>query len=412
MRVTNILRCVALIIEVTVVWRLWFFGLHSFDQRVETFVDIRKRVLSEATLNCETLTLNFLAFEAACGSDNSEAPPSSMCRGVYRIRDDARACTARIASEKELIATLSLLTFFKAATKPGEHPVDFYRHFLEETTVPRVCKFSKRILCVDWIAVTGVDLVTGLFVGFVPFSNFPSSLNSLFGALVSFSAIKVLVGTLQSRIHKTIRKLRSSKTVFILFPLEYATPWYILWVFLNCVVLISAFSTSYKVPGKTLLFQIILSIHEVGTRGIAYFFTTLYILMLLITKASSSIDHIRTRLSLEELQHIDADIIRLWSECGVSQLDRLSDAGLLEYLIRVDLSHIQSNRNEVLEVLKRRAFFKILVNECDSVRSLCTGDLQVVSQRLSVILATETALYWRSGLLVGFVFVSGFLAMS
>jgi len=398
------------VIQFLLAWRLSHFMMYSFDDCVRRFVKDRQRLLREVVKNCENLLGTVSSFEAACSSGNDTVSETSLCRGVWRIRSDAQACMERISTERELISQLSSSAIILGLAETETIRFSFYNNLVGFMTKPGECEMDEDTICIDWPAIFCIDLFTSLVFSLLPFGANSGSRVSLLIAIIAFSFARGVWQLLVRRIHNIIRRLRLSRIVFLLYPFDWLVRCDLLTLSAAIMILISSYTVVGPNAQHTLFIQIIISTVRRPISQTLYFFPLLYSVFLIMIHTSQISNEIRTRLSLEELKEIDDDIIRLWSEGSVVELERLSDAALIEYLLRVDITRLESTRCELSRILHRRPCLRTLLDERNNVKSLYCGDLQRLSERLCIIFHGRQDMYIYAGSFVGILLVVAYVS--
>ena len=382
--------------------------IYSYDERIRRFIRDRHNVLKEIVLNCENLISTVSTFETACGMANETVAEANLCRGVWRLRSDVHACMERIAVERELISSISVASIITGLRDTDPMRFSFYESLTGSVTKPDICDTSAPSVCVDWGSILCIDLLTTLVFGLLPFGTHAGSGWSLLVAIVSFGFLRSINGWFMRGLHSTLRRLRISRMVSLLFPLQWFAECELLHLAMSGAILISSFAVVGRESQRTVMIRAMVGIACTSLWKILYYISMIYTILIVAMCMSNISNDIRTKLAFEELNELNEDVVRLWSEGSVTDLDRMSDAALIEFLLRVDLERLRPSKEQLFQLLLKRPCLKILVDKRENLKELYDGELQKVSERLCLIYNKQHNSYMQVGLLVGGISVIGY----
>lgn len=389
-------------IQLITTWRFVHFVIHTYPEEANRFAHERSTILQEVVHNCDNLIRNVRAFESACTEVEIRTNEASLCRGVRGVRHDAHVCLERISAEREILSNISLLSVLRGL-RADIHRIKFYRDLLRFVTQPNQCPNNGSVLCVDWSAVFGADLMTCLIFGILPFSTTAGAWTSLLSSLLILAVVRGFTRYVSVELHGIIRRHRRSRIFHLLFPMEILSRSSHLWLSILCGVLLCASTTSHTHPHLSLLIRCVFSFIDTPLWQTIYRCVIGYLTLIVFARFTQISKEISTQLALEELREIESDIVRLWLESDPTDLDRLSDAALLEILLRVKPTQIELVREPFEFILKKRPCLKLLLDERFNINSLCDGELKRISERLCILFHRRNDFHWRMGAGVGFM---------
>ena len=378
------IRKTLVVIQLVALWRFVHFMINTYPDSAHRFAQERTLLLQEVIQNCENLIRNVMSFESACTTDEIPSDETSLCRGVRGVRHDARVCLERVSNERALLSNLSLLSVIRGLS--GDmHRSQFNRDLLAFVSHPSACANNSAVLCVDWSCVFGFDLLTSLVFGILPFATTTGAWTSLLLSLLVFAIARGIGHFFAVEVHRIIRKHRRSRIIHFLLPLELIHTSGLFWLISVGLILFLANTTAQSDPRRSLLIRSVFFCVDTPLWKFVYFCTIAYLTLVLSARFTNVSSDMFTKLALEELGAIEMDIVRLWLESDPADLDRLSDAALIEILLRCNPSHIGLPTNELLFYLERRPCLKLLLDQRHNISSLCYGGLQQISTRLCLL---------------------------
>ena len=387
-------------------WRLCYFLIYSFNESLRRFISDRSQVIREVLVNCENLISTVSTFENACSGNEVPASEKNLCIGVWRLRGDARACIERISLDRELMSKVGIGSIIAGVGETDPYRSAFYGNLAGFVTKPDVCNTRGESVCIDWGSILCIDLLTSLVFGLLPFGTTSGSRWSLLIAFISVCLVGSVQKYLKHTLHCILRRYRMSRVISLLFPLEWLMRTETLKLAMSCAFLISCYTVTGNALQQTVMLQALIRVATTPVWITVYYSAVIYSILIITFRMSPISDEIRTRLSLEELREIDEDIVRLWSEGSIADLERLSDAALMEFLLRVDIERIRPFRDQLYRQMQRRPCFRVLMEDRENLKSLQRGELQDISARLCKLFQRDHAV--NSGFLVGSILVIGY----